>query len=486
MSDLEYVVKNALMMCEQGAAPDFFKPTYNTTTKFEGVIAATNMDGIPIDNIPSFFMCKITEKICRPETSPNTWKDTCPAKIKGSEILLQKSTCPCKIGGTVGFLTSGQIPLPQEMKEEVESMQKEAKEQLNDAGYGDSVGESGFCEGFVPVWGSGRDAVNDFQQGRWGWGIFNSAMVVVDVCTLGVGSVVKGGIKGVVKSGVKALSKGAFKNLGKQAFKKLSKENLENALKALAKKKLLNPATYCFAAGTPIHTINDLKNIENIQIGGLVKSFDLINNKLTYNKVVTLLENEVEEIIEIITEKDVIKTTKNHPFYINGEFKDAEQITTKDYFETFDNKKVKIISIRCIQEKIKVYNFEVEESHCYFVGKEGFLVSNICEDGLKMLAGQVPDIFKKMFSCKEFAAAFKKILQENGIEGAEVILKSDTGRIWSESLGKVISTNGDHVGIKVGDLIFDNLNPKGIPYKKWLDDLGADFPGMRPPKIDPF
>jgi RHS repeat-associated protein len=44
-----------------------------------------------------------------------------------------------------------------------------------------TVGEPGTLESFFPIWGSGRAAINDLQEGRWGWGIFNSVMAVSDV-----------------------------------------------------------------------------------------------------------------------------------------------------------------------------------------------------------------------------------------------------------------------------------------------------------------
>ena len=31
---------------------------------------------------------------------------------------------------------------------------------------------------------------------------------------------------------------------------------------------------------------------------------------------------------------------------------------------------------------------------------------------------------------------------------------------------------GKHYAIKVDDVIYDNLNPKGIGYNEWLSDLG--------------
>lgn len=44
MDELEYITLNALMMCDQGGAPDFFKPTYNTKVKIHGCLVATNKD----------------------------------------------------------------------------------------------------------------------------------------------------------------------------------------------------------------------------------------------------------------------------------------------------------------------------------------------------------------------------------------------------------------------------------------------------------
>jgi len=67
-----------------------------------------------------------------------------------------------------------------------------------------SVGQPGFAESLIPVWGASRAAVDDFQNGRWGWGIFNSIMAVADVVTLGGASaIIKGGVKTIVKVGIK-------------------------------------------------------------------------------------------------------------------------------------------------------------------------------------------------------------------------------------------------------------------------------------------
>ncbi len=92
------------------------------------------------------------------------------------------------------------------------------------------------------------------------------------------------------------------------------------------------------------------------------------------------------------------------------------------------------------------------------------------------LADEIPNKFKQLNMCKEFAASLKDLMMKNNLKGEliDVITNSNKGmsaNIWSDKLGKNISTNGTHQAIKVGDTVFDNLNPKGIDFKKWTQDL---------------
>lgn len=43
------------------------------------------------------------------------------------------------------------------------------------------VGAPSTAESFIPVWGSGREAIHDFQTGHPYWGTFNAAMAISDV-----------------------------------------------------------------------------------------------------------------------------------------------------------------------------------------------------------------------------------------------------------------------------------------------------------------
>jgi RHS repeat-associated protein len=70
-------------------------------------------------------------------------------------------------------------------------------------GFSKGVGQPGFLESLIPVWGSARAAIDDFQNGHWASGLFNSAMAISD-CFM-VGAVAKTVWKAAEKVGVKGL-----------------------------------------------------------------------------------------------------------------------------------------------------------------------------------------------------------------------------------------------------------------------------------------
>lgn len=71
-----------------------------------------------------------------------------------------------------------------------------------------SVGHPGFAESLIPVWGSGREAVADFQEGDYAGAALNGALAASDLFV--AGSVAKG----LAKGGMYALkaSQSAAKN----------------------------------------------------------------------------------------------------------------------------------------------------------------------------------------------------------------------------------------------------------------------------------
>jgi hypothetical protein len=62
-----------------------------------------------------------------------------------------------------------------------------------------SIGHPGFAESFIPIWGSGREAIADYQEGKIGEAALNAALAVSDLFL--ASSLAKGVWKGAFKLG---------------------------------------------------------------------------------------------------------------------------------------------------------------------------------------------------------------------------------------------------------------------------------------------
>ncbi|MDE6407165.1 MAG: hypothetical protein K2K48_06815 [Anaeroplasmataceae bacterium] len=94
---------------------------------------------------------------------------------------------------------------------------------------------------------------------------------------------------------------------------------------------------------------------------------------------------------------------------------------------------------------------------------------------MKEIIDDIKDEYKQKYKCKEFANELEAGMKENGISGERIKATPKTGReyIYSDKFG-IIGDNGFHEGIKIGDMIYDNLRPQGIPYSEWVSDLGGE------------
>jgi hypothetical protein len=71
-----------------------------------------------------------------------------------------------------------------------------------------SVGHPGFAESLIPVWGSGREAVADYQEGDYAGAALNGALAASDLFL--AGSIVKGVAKGGVYVAKNAAKKAPY------------------------------------------------------------------------------------------------------------------------------------------------------------------------------------------------------------------------------------------------------------------------------------
>ncbi|UFH33311.1 Hint domain-containing protein [Chryseobacterium sp. C-71] len=143
----------------------------------------------------------------------------------------------------------------------------------------------------------------------------------------------------------------------------------------------------CFTEGTLVATENGNKKIEDIKEGDLVWSYNEETGKKELKKVVELSRNTSSSLVKISVNSTEITCTPEHPFFVNGNWVEAKNLTKDTLLTTLDGTTSPVESIQFLDKKVKVYNFEVEGNHNYYVSEKGILVHNDC--GLPQLFSKI-------------------------------------------------------------------------------------------------
>lgn len=135
----------------------------------------------------------------------------------------------------------------------------------------------------------------------------------------------------------------------------------------------------CFAEGTQILTPNGKTNIEDLNVGDNVISYNF-ETKETEIKPITKIYSHSECFIYTVkTRFDEIKVTGDHPFYVVGKgATEARNLSAADYFMTDDGTEIKVSEVyhEILSEDISVYEIVVADNNNYFVGDSSVLVYN--------------------------------------------------------------------------------------------------------------
>jgi hypothetical protein len=126
-----------------------------------------------------------------------------------------------------------------------------------------------------------------------------------------------------------------------------------------------------------IHTNAGLIPIQDIKIGDLVLSYNEANGVEEYKEVVHLVTGDsVHKVVVVeLSTGELIEATAKHPFYVEGEWVDAESLSVGE--KLFDGRDyISVKSIEFYEKNLRVFNFTVSDNHNYFVGDNGVLVHN--------------------------------------------------------------------------------------------------------------
>ena len=138
----------------------------------------------------------------------------------------------------------------------------------------------------------------------------------------------------------------------------------------------------CFVAGTPIHTEDGIKNIEDVKVGDKVITYNHDNDTAEYKEVLSTLVKENEHVVTYVFENGTELTgTPDHPLFVLGKGYssyspqatkedsnlDVEQILIGDEVLHLDGYGVTITDIIEDENTHTVYNLDkVADNHNFY------------------------------------------------------------------------------------------------------------------------
>ena len=209
-----------------------------------------------------------------------------------------------------------------------------------------------------------------------------------------------------------------------------------------------SPGAVCFIAGMKVETINGPKNIEDIKVGDKVLSYNEVTKETEYKEVTRTFvhDDNTELIYKIVIGGEVIKATGNHPFYVDGVYKEAKELKVGDKLLNKNGIYVEIEEITTYESDALVYNIEVADNHNYYV--ENYLVHNkkcfiagtkvMTENGLKSIeeikAGDKVLSYNVKTGIKEYNKVINKYVYDDETEDLYEIMIN----------GEVLTSTGNH------------------------------------------
>jgi hypothetical protein len=224
-------------------------------------------------------------------------------------------------------------------------------------------------------------------------------------------------------------------------------------------------AGYCFAAGTPVAIPGGQKPIEEIQTGDTVITKDMVADKNTLRRVTALTKKVTTKLIRLVTGKESIVTTPEHPFYIAQKgWTLAGKLAKGARIVTLSGAMTLLTSVQAFDSAATVYNFEVPETHNYYVGHSGLLAHNTegCKRLTALMAGRLGSSYDEMAVVIQDIASRYKTLSGFSEEAALAKLEQLCSEAITKSeLQNFLSNLKANSALKekfVGDLVkYDDL-----------------------------
>jgi hypothetical protein len=133
----------------------------------------------------------------------------------------------------------------------------------------------------------------------------------------------------------------------------------------------------CFVAGTQVATADGLRPIESIAEGDKVLAYDPGLGERGVFSVKEAYSRTVDELVIIEVDGEVIETTDEHPFWVDGSgFVRAKDLTAGDMLVGLSGERRGIEKVSTLRGTFTVHNIHVDNAHTYFVTDMNLLVHN--------------------------------------------------------------------------------------------------------------
>ena len=170
--------------------------------------------------------------------------------------------------------------------------------------------------------------------------------------------------------------------------------------------------TVCFPAGTKVHTQWGLANIEKLEVGVPVLTYNEETGEKEYKKVRKVMRRMTRRMCALeLSNGTTIEVTPEHRFFSNGEWTPIEELNVNDTLQLKDNSIVVIENKIIFPTFVEVYNLEIEDNENYYVMEEGVLVHNGCRHE------EINDIEEQRYlKAKEFYQKYNPEMSPDALE----------------------------------------------------------------------
>lgn len=172
----------------------------------------------------------------------------------------------------------------------------------------------------------------------------------------------------------------------KSTWEKIKASGISLILDVFAAK---GATTVCFSAGTKVHTQWGLADIEKLEVGVPVLTYNEETGEQEYKKVKKVMRRMTRRMCALeLSNGTTLEVTPEHRFFNNGEWTPIEELNVNDTLQLKDNSIVAIENKIIFPTFVEVYNLEIEDNENYYVTEEGVLVHNGCKRGIEVKSGK--------------------------------------------------------------------------------------------------